>query len=312
MIRALNACMLVLTLGACRRANVSARDTLVIFEASSLAGPMRPVLDTFARRTGALVLEEHGASLELARRITDLHRVPDVVALADGEVFSEQLIPSATTWYASFARNRLVIAFTDRSRYASEVTPDNWRTIVLRPGVALGRTDPVMAPAGYRTLLAYRLAEMFYHDPGLAKRLEAKTPARFIRANAADLAALLSAGELDYIIEYESLARAQRFRSVHLPPEMDLGDQSRGSDYARAQVAISTPRGVVTRTGAPILYGISVPANAPHGDVGIHFLQFMLGSEGRSILRANQVDAMDAPNFSGTGIPATLSVPHTR
>jgi ABC-type molybdate transport system substrate-binding protein len=46
------------------------RDTVVVYAAASLAGPMRAVLDTFARRTGAVVAEEHGASLELARRIT--------------------------------------------------------------------------------------------------------------------------------------------------------------------------------------------------------------------------------------------------
>ena len=34
---------------------------------------------------------EHGASLEPARRITDLHRTPDVIAIADHEVFAERL-----------------------------------------------------------------------------------------------------------------------------------------------------------------------------------------------------------------------------
>ena len=302
--------LVLLSLAACRDASVARRDTLVVFEAASLAGPMRPLLDTFARRTGTVVLEEHGASLELARRITELHRVPDVIALADHEVFPELLMPSATSWYATFARNRMVIAYTDRSRHASEITPENWRSIVLRPDVALGRTDPVLAPAGYRALLSYALAESFYHEPGLAARLEAKTPPGLIRANAADLAALLSAGELDYIIEYESLARAQHFRVVHLPAEIDLGDISRGTEYAKATVSIKGPRGTTTRRGAPILYGVSVPSQHPHGETGVRFLQFMLGAEGTAMLRAAQVDALDAPPFNGGGIPSALTSAH--
>src|SRR5258708_795085 len=115
-----------------RRAAARA-DTLVVYDAASLAAPMRPLLDTFAARTGAVVQEEHGASLELARRVIDLKRVPDVMALADRDVFPELLMPSATTWYATFARDRMVIAYTGRSRHAGEVSSDNWREILQRP-----------------------------------------------------------------------------------------------------------------------------------------------------------------------------------
>ena len=306
--RVVVACLALPSLMGCRKAAVTRADTLLVFEAASLAAPMRAILDTFARRTGTVVLEEHGASLELARRITELHRVPDVIALADREVFPEVLMPSATTWYATFARNRMVVAFTDRSRHASEITSDNWRDILLRPDVSVGRTDPVLAPAGYRALLSYRLAESFYRDAGLARRLEAKTPNGLIRANAADLAALLSAGELDYIVDYESLARAQHLRFIHLPPEVDLGDATQAAHYATAEISVTTPRGVTTRHGAPILYGISMPTPAPHHDAGLHFLQFLLGAEGKSMLRTAHVDALDLPSFEGTGIPAALTV----
>ena len=304
---AVAACLALLAFAACREEGAGQRDTLVVFEAASLSGPMRPLLDTFARRNGIVVQEEHGASLELARRITDLHRVPDVIALADHEVFPELLIPTATTWYATFARNRMVVAYTDRSPHASEITSDNWRKVVLLPDVTLGRTDPVLAPAGYRALLSYQLAESFYHEPGLAQRLQAKTPSGFIRANAADLAALLSAGELDYIIEYESLAHAQHFRIVNLPSEIDLGDVNRTAEYEKASVSVTGARGTATRRGAPIVYGLSVPFRAPHGDVGVRFLQFLLGPDGRSMLRSASVDAFDNPVFIGTGVPAALS-----
>jgi molybdate/tungstate transport system substrate-binding protein len=286
--------------------HVVAPDTLVVYEAASLAGPMRAALDTFARRTGAVVLEEHGASLELARRVTELHRIPDVIALADHEVFSEQLRPPVTWWYAAFARNRMVVAYTRRSRYASEVTADNWRSILLRPDVLLGRTDPVLAPAGYRALLVFRLAESHYRDGGLAKRLEARTPPTLLRGNAAELAALLSAGELDYIIEYESLARAQHFEFITLPADIDLGDATRAATYATASVRVGNGRDSITRRGSPILYGVSVPRGAPHGVMGVRFLEFLLGTEGQAMLRAAHVDALEHPKFFGDSVPPVL------
>lgn len=282
------------------------RDTLVVYEAASLVGPMRAVLDSFARQTGTVIMEEHGASLELARRVTELHRIPDVIALADREVFPELLLPGAASWYATLARNRMVVAYTGRSRHAGDVTASNWRSVLLRPDVLVGRTDPQLAPAGYRALIVYRLAEAYYHDDGLAKRLEERTPSRLLRGNAAELAALLSAGELDYIIEYESLARAQRFRFVPLPAAIDLGDPAQAASYAMASVRIGDGKTAVTRRGAPILYGVSVPRQAPHKGAGVRFLEFLFGPAGQSMLRSAFVDVLSHPMFIGDSVPAAL------
>jgi molybdate/tungstate transport system substrate-binding protein len=288
------------------RASAGARESLVVFEAASLAAPIRAALDTFARRTGTKVLEEHGASLELARRVTELHRVPDVILLADQEVFPQLLVPKATSWYARFARNRMVVAYTDRSRDAASMTADGWWTQLLRPDVLVGRTDPVLAPAGYRALLLYQLAERFYRQPGLAARLEARTPPRLIRGNAAELAALLEAGELDYIVEYESLARSHHFKYVVLPPEIDLGDPAHAADYARASVRVARGTDTVNVVGAPILYGASVPRAAPNGAAGARFLAFLFSDEGRALLKRANVDALAVPELVGDSVPAEL------
>jgi molybdate/tungstate transport system substrate-binding protein len=290
-----------------RVTNGTHRDTVVVFAAASLAGPMRAALDTFARRTGAVVAEEHGASLELARRITELKRVPDVIALADQEVFAGVLTPAYTTWHTRFARNRMVIAYTDNSRAAAEMDVNRWWTVLLRPDVRVGRSDPELAPAGYRALLTYQLAESYYQRPGLAARLAARTPPALMRGNAAELAALLEAGELDYIVDYESLAHSHGFRFVALPGAIDLGDARQASTYARATVRVKRGADSVTITGAPILYGVSVPTRAPHHDAGARFLAFLLGTEGRALLRRGNVDALEIPEAVGTGVPAIVT-----
>ncbi len=288
------------------RAPGAASDTLVVYEAASLAAPMRALLDSFAHRSPVVVQEERGGSLELARRITELHHRPDVVALADQEVFPQLLMPGITTWYARFARNRMVIAYTDRSRGAPTINAGNWWRVLQRTDVKVGRTDPLTAPAGYRTLLLFALAERALSLPGLAARLEANAPARLMRGNAAELASLLEAGELDYIVEYESLARAHRFRYVQLPPAIDLGDPAQAARYAGVSVHLRRGSALVTLPGAPILYGVTIPRDAPHPAAAERFVAFMLGTEGRALLRAMNVDALAAPEIVGDRVPGAV------
>lgn len=308
--RPLGIVLLVASLGCARPgdadADVSRGDTVVVFTAASLATSFRATLDSFAHQTGAVVRQENGASIELARRITELHRVPDVVALADQEVFPQLLVPRATSWYVRFARNRMVVAFTERSRGAGDLTEATWHRVLLRPDVRIGRSDPRTAPVGYRTLLLYRLAETRYGLPGLASRLEARTPPALIRANASELVALLQAGELDYIVDYESLARANHLRFVTLPPEIDLGDPSRASEYARASVRVAGRTDTTTHAGAPIVYAASVPRDAPHPSAGIRFLRYLLSPAGQAVLRSHAVDALPVPELVGDSVPPVL------
>ena len=281
-------------------------DTVVVFTAASLAVPFRAALDSFARRTGTVVRRENGASLDLARRITELHRVPDVIALADEEVFPQLLVPRATSWYARFARNRLVLAYTDRSHGAARISAANWHRVLLRSDVRVGRSDPRLAPVGYRALLLYRLAETHYGQPGLAGRLEARTPPALLRANASELVALLQAGELDYILDYQSLARANRLRYVRLPPEIDLGDPGRARQYARASVRVARRLDTTAYAGSPIVHAVAIPRAARHPAAAARFLTYLLSPDGQAVMRAHAVDALGAPELVGDSVPPAL------
>lgn len=287
---------------------LAAADTLVLFVAASLTKPLQPVLDAFTAQTGVVVQRESGASLEHARKITDLHRVPDVLLLADADVFSRYLVPAHATWYADFARNRMVVAYTPRSKHAGEITADNWTSILERSDVEVGRTDPRIAPVGYRTLLMFQLAERFYHTPGLAKSLLDHAPERNIRPNAAELAALLAAGELDYIYDYQSVAESNGFRFIRLPAEIDLGDAQREKEYASASVQVPGTRAgaMQTMVGAPILYGMTIPRAAPHPATAERFVAFLFSSSVVKQLRDAHVDILAKPVVHGSGAPVSL------
>jgi molybdate/tungstate transport system substrate-binding protein len=282
---------------------------LVVFNAGSLARPLRSALDSFAVREHVTISQESAGSLESARKLTELHKIPDIIALADHEVFPQLLMPGYVTWYAEFATNRMVIAYTARSRFAAELTAANWTSVLLRAGVETGRADPNLDPNGYRTLLALQLAERWYRDPGLAARLVAAIPARNVRPKEADLVGLLQVGEFDYIWSYESIAQAAALSYLKLPPEIDLGDPAQRARYAEVSVRVAgrTPRDSITFRGEPIVYGISIPADAPHPAVAVRFLAWLLSADGQRVLRAAKLDALAHPAITGTGAPDAVA-----
>jgi molybdate/tungstate transport system substrate-binding protein len=285
--------------------------TLVVYNAGSLARPLRAALDTFAKRERVRIEQENAGSLETARKLTELGKIPDLIALADAEVFPGYLMPAHVSGYVEFARNRMVLAYTDRSRYADEMSTDNWWRIAQRPSVEVGRSDPELDPNGYRTLLTWQLAELHLGERGLAERLAARSPARNVRPKEADLVGLLQAGEFDYIWSYESMARSMDMRYVTLPAEVDLSDPAHADLYGRASVEVrgAAANATVTFRGQPIVYAFAVPDSAPHRVLGERFARFLLSGEGRAVLRSEGLDAVDAPIARGARAAWMPAVP---
>lgn len=283
-----------------------AADTILLFVAASLTKPLQPTLDAYAARTHTVILRESGASLEHIRKITELHRTPDLLLLADADVFPRFLVPKYSSWFAEFARNRMVVAYTDKSKHAKEITAGNWTRVLSAGDVEIGRTDPNLAPVGYRTLLLLDLAEKHYKTPGLARALLSHAPERNIRPNAAELAALLAAGELDYIYDYQSVAESNGFKFIQLPSQIDLGDPNQAASYATASVEVrGTARGTrATFKGQPILYGATIPTAAPHARAAADLYRYLTSPAIVAQLRAAHIDMLDRPVVAGRGAPS--------
>lgn len=282
---------------------------LVVFNAVSLARPLRAALDSFALREGVTIHQESAGSFESARKLTELGRVPDLIALADREIFPALLMPRHVAWYVAFARNRMVLAYTPRSRRANELTATSWPSILLAPTMETGHAEPGADPAGYRAVITMRLAELHYARPGLADSLRRNVPARNIRPRSSDLVAMLHAGELDYAWMYESVARAAGLRSLALPKEIDLGSADRATSYRRASARVPgrTSRDSIEVRGEPIVFALSMPFGAPHPALAERAAAFLLSPAGRAILRAEQIDVLDVPEEQGTGVPPAVA-----
>jgi len=281
---------------------------LVVFNAGSVARPFNELLRAFkAKYPDVVPAQENSGSLEAARKLSELGKIPDLLALADYEVIPKLLIPKFTSWYALFARTSMVLVYADQSAAAGEITDKNWWQILQRPEVRWGHADPALDPAGYRSLMVMQLAEHHYRQPGLGARLAAATPLRYIRPKSADLIALIQVGELDYAWEYEAVAKQHGLRYVALPREINLGDTDLGQAYARASVrlpgASRAGSDSVEFRGAPIAYALTIPKAAPHPQAAQAFVRFIFSPEGQAILKRDGFTLLDKPVLGGPGRP---------
>ncbi len=281
---------------------------LEVFNAGSLAVPFHRLLRAFAARNPEVEpAQENSGSLAAVRKVTELHKIPDVLAVADYALIPDLLIPRYTSWYVTFATNSLALVYTDASNGAQEINQRNWFLVLQRPEVRWGHADPALDPAGYRTRMAFQLAERHYGEPGLARRLSAAAHPRHMRGKSADLVALIQLGELDYAWTYTSLARFHRLRFVPLPPEVSLGEPSLAEWYGTASVRVPgvslAGRDSVEFRGKPISYALTVPRDAPHPEAAVAFVEFVASAEGRAILEAANLTALERPVLGGAGEP---------
>lgn len=274
---------------------------LIIFNAGSLAAPVADLLREFVHlHPGVKPEQESSGSLDAARKITELRKTCDILAVADYEVIPSLLVPQYAEWYALFARNQMVLMYTERSKFASEINSNNWYEILLRPGVQAGHSDPNADPGGYRTLLVWQLAEKHYQRPGLYRQLDGAVPARNIRPKSVELVALLQSGELDYIYGYRSIAEQDKLPFVTFPPEIDLSDINKADLYASVAVEVAgkKPGETIKIKGLPIIFGLTILKGAPHESLAEAFIQFMFSSPGQRIMKRNYL-VLIAPLLAG-------------
>lgn len=280
-------------------------EPLTIFNAGSLAYPIRELLTAFNRQHPEVrATQESSGSLEAARKLTELGKIPDILAVADYGVIAKLLVPTYTSWYIGFASNAMVLAFSDRSISASEISADNWWRVLLRKEVRWGLSDANLDPNGYRAHMVFQLAETAQHEPGLAARLERAVDPRYVRPSEAQLLGLVQAGELDYAWSYRSLAATAGLRWLNLPAAIDLSDPTRAAEYAKAHIRLPGPRmgsaDSVEFRGEAILYAVTIPRAAAHPGVAREFVRFILSSEGQAILQRAGFKLLPKPVVSGT------------
>ena len=278
------------------------KENLMVFHAGSLAVPFKALAKAFSKQHPQVSIDlEAAGSRTCARKITDLKRPCDVMASADFTVIDELLIPQYADWNISFATNEMAIAYRPDAPGAKTINGQNWYKTLLQKGTQYGHSDPNSDPCGYRTLLVWQLAEKYYQTPGLYPKLMEGCPPKNIRPKETDLIALLEVGEIDYLFIYRSVCEQHKMPFVVLPDQINLKSVRYEKFYNQAAVKISgkKPGDFITKTGKPMVYGITIPKNAPNRNMAIRFVAFVVGPEGQKIMRENGQPPISPPRASG-------------
>jgi molybdate/tungstate transport system substrate-binding protein len=308
-------CLIVLlcSIAGCSSNDQQPKTVLKVVPAGSLLQPFDEVEKTFeAQHPDVDVQVEGHGSIQAIRQVTDLHRQVDVVAVADASLIPDLMFrtdsmtgANFTDTYTPFATNAMVIAFTNKSKYADEITSENWFQVLSRPDVRVGISNPMLDAAGYRSIMVSLLADRYYqnttlfpiligshftpslvvHDEDgiatirLPEVLRPSDGKLVIRDGSIFVLSHLEAGGIDYAFEYRSVAEGHDLRWINLPPEIDLSSPDFAEEYGKVRVILGFQRFSAIgqeRTGQPIVYAVTIPNNAPHRDLAQEFADVVI------------------------------------
>jgi len=280
------------------------RGEVVVFHAASLSQPFTEVAEAYRElRPQTVVRLEPSGSLVAARKVAELGLRADLVAVADATILDRMLLPAKADFAVEIATNEIVLAHLDHSRFTDEVSGESWPEVLARPDVRLGCADPALAPIGYHTLVAWQLCD---RSPGgdLVARLRARCPRDRLVPDETELVALLESRAVDYAFLYRSTAEDHRLKITALPASCNLSRRELAASYATASVDVA-PAGAapVRRAGAPIVYAVTIPRDAPHPDEARRFLAFLLGERGRAALARRGLAPLVPAPAHGAALP---------
>jgi molybdate/tungstate transport system substrate-binding protein len=222
----------------------------------------------------------------------------------------------------------MTLAYTNSSKYADEITADNWYDILRKSDVKWGFSDPNLDPCGYRSPMVIQLAEAEYDDDQIFEDLieansditvsedsgvftidanmsdlNPNTERLMIREKSVDLVTHLQEGGLDYAFEYSSVAKQHDLLYLDLPVSIDLSSADCADTYKTVKIAKTT----TTSTGKPIVYGLTVPNNAPNADLGAQFVEYIINEFGQGVFNDNgQPPVVPALADDVDSVPANL------
>lgn len=250
--------------------------------------------------------EPHG-SVEVSRLVSGGQKHPDVAAVSDYSLIPDYMMSKGRTdWFVQFARNEVVLCYTEDSKYASEINQKNWYKILSRPDVKFGFGNPNADPGGYRAMMAVQLAELSYDNSQIfddligantamkapegkdgtytieAVKADQLNPSEKVSVGTMEVAVIprLKEGSIDYMFNYRSIAKQHGFKFVELPDKINLGKVKYASMYKKARVKLT---GGTVKKGKPIVYGITILKDAKHKEAAVDFLKYIFSKKGRKV-----------------------------
>ncbi|MFO7792343.1 MAG: tungstate ABC transporter substrate-binding protein WtpA [Candidatus Saliniplasma sp.] len=299
-------CILILASAFFAGCTENEKETLKVYHAGSLSIPFDEMKKKFEEEHPDVEVRNEGAgSVATIRKVTDQGKKPDVVAVADYTLIPDMMYDGdKADWTVRFAKNRMVMAYTEHSNYNDEIDTDNWYDVLDRTDVKYGFSNPNDDPCGYRSQMVTLLAESHYGDDTIFERLTEDhtgitaegnnisvpssldgtidTSEVMIRSAEVDLMGALEAGEIDYLYIYQSVAEQHEgVEYIQLPEAIDLSSVEYAENYGK----VTLTRGSGDKSvGKPIVYGITIPSTVSEKELAVEYVKMLIDETGQDIL----------------------------
>jgi len=274
------------------------KEEITVFHAGSLSVPFKSMADAYEKQhPNVRVLLEGAGSLTCIRKITELDKPCDILAVADHALIDELMIPGYAKFNIRFAKNEMALGYLPASGWADSINLSNWHSILLYEDVHYGRSDPNHDPSGYRTEILAGLHERMTGVEGFQEKLLSKDR-KFIRPKGTELLPLLETGAIDFIFHYRSVLFQHNLAMMLFPDSLNLSNPELNHWYGQSCVEVTgaSRDEKITRCGEAMVYGVCLPANGINPEGAESFINFIL-TDGLEILRQNGQPPM-APEIS--------------
>jgi molybdate/tungstate transport system substrate-binding protein len=184
------------------------------------------------------------------------------------------------------ARTEMVIAYSPKSSFAKALASQPWYEVLQQPGVRFGRTDPATDPQGRNIIFTLQLAEAYYKQPGLAKKILGDTVNASQIFSEPTVQARLQSGELDAASAYKTQPGPFGLPFVTLPDAINLGNASMNATYQTTSLELNGK----TYRPQPLVYYAATITGSPQADKAAAFVQWFSTDAAQTILRKYAYD----------------------
>ncbi len=189
------------------------------------------------------------------------------------------------------ASTAMVIAYSPKSRYAKDFAAAAagklpWYTVLEKPGIQFGRTDPQTDPQGQNIVFTFLLAQKYYHQPELVQSILGPVENQRQIFTEASLLARLKSGQMDASSGYESAVKSLHLPFIPLPDEINLSNPAMAKAwYDTVHFTMQVDGKTQTLHTQPLVFYAAVPKDAPHPKLGEAFIRFMTSKAGQAMFR---------------------------
>jgi molybdate/tungstate transport system substrate-binding protein len=268
--------------------NTIDKDVSVMYAGSLVNIFENEIKSVFQNLTGYNFIGEGKGSVQISNMILDGFRKPDVFVSADTTPI-ERLInhtPPLANWLVKFGSAELVIAYNPQSPFASDLVKASngeipWYQVLGKEELKFGRTDPELDPKGYYTVIAAKLANIYYNDSTIKDKILGEDRNKEQIFPEEILKSILDSGQIDATAAYKHEAIAKGLPYITLPDQINLSEPNYTNFYNKISYKLGIGE---TISGNPIFFSFTIPNTVENIEGAVSFVKFLLSENGKKIL----------------------------